>query len=477
MNTVKESDKFKDIFFQAPAGICILSGSDLIFELINPSFQRYFPLRHFINTPIIQSFPELEDQPEFQKVYKVLQTGVSEGSTELKFRAEGDEKSGFRYFNFTCHAMKDEQGRITGILLVAVEVTNAVLARRKVEQNERRVSAILDAIPQMTWTNTIDGIVNFYSQRWYDYTGMSLNETKVWGWQQVINPEDLEHTLDKFRTILNGTTGGEFENRYMMSSGQYRWHLNRMQPILDIAGNPVLWIGTATDIEELKGLQQQKDDFVSIASHELKTPLTSLNLSMQLINEMKENLSPQLLNNLMQRATKSLDKVVSLVEDLLNVSKLNQGHLQLNKSLFILSKLVNECCSDVKVTGKYSIKVEGDTELKIYADPERIEQVIVNFVNNAVKYAPESYLIRVRIEKIKNFAKVSVIDQGPGIETKKIPYLFERYYRVNESGSQYSGLGLGLYICAEIIKKHGGQISVDSDRGKGSSFWFTLPIS
>lgn len=477
MNTVKESDRFKDIFFQAPAGICILSGTDHIFELINPAFHNYFPSRALIGKQLKDSFPELTDQQQFQKVVQVLRSGISEGSTELLIKPGDGERPGSRYFNFTFHAMKDVHEQVTGIMLVASEVTSLVIARLQVEQNERRVSAILDAIPQMAWTNTIDGIVNFYSQRWYDYTGLSFNETRSWEWQQVVNPEDLEHTLEKFRAILKGTTGGEFENRYMMASGQYRWHLNRMQPILDAVGNPILWIGTATDIEELKGLQQQKDDFVSIASHELKTPLTSLNLSIQLINEMKENLSPQLLDNLMQRATKSLDKVVGLVEDLLNVSKLNQGHLQLNKSLFTVSKLVNECCSQVRLTEKYSIKVEGDTELKIYADPERIEQVIVNFVNNAVKYAPQSRIILVRIEKIKNFAKVSVIDRGPGIETKKIPYLFERYYRVDDSGSQYSGLGLGLYICAEIIRKHGGQINVDSDLGIGSNFWFTLPIS
>ncbi|WP_244214344.1 sensor histidine kinase [Pedobacter jejuensis] len=102
---------------------------------------------------------------------------------------------------------------------------------------------------------------------------------------------------------------------------------------------------------------------------------------------------------------------------------------------------------------------------------------MVNFVNNAVKYAPGNKEIKVKIEKIGNTAKVSVSDGGPGIAPEKIPYLFDRYYRVDSSGSQYSGLGLGLYICAEIIKKHNGHIGVDSELGGGSTFWFVIPIS
>jgi two-component system CheB/CheR fusion protein len=100
---------------------------------------------------------------------------------------------------------------------------------------------------------------------------------------------------------------------------------------------------------------------------------------------------------------------------------------------------------------------------------------VVNFVNNAVKYAPQSKEILIKIEKVNDMAKVSVIDRGPGISPEKIPHLFDRYYRVDSNGSQYSGLGLGLYISAEIIKKHSGVIGVDSELGKGSTFWFTFP--
>jgi two-component system CheB/CheR fusion protein len=113
----------------------------------------------------------------------------------------------------------------------------------------------------------------------------------------------------------------------------------------------------------------------------------------------------------------------------------------------------------------------------VFADPERIDQVIVNFVNNAVKYGPDASQIRLIVENIDGLAKVSVVDKGIGIEAGKLPHLFDRYYRVDPSGQQYSGLGLGLYISAEIIRLHNGNIGVSSVLGQGSTFWFTIPIS
>jgi len=148
----------------------------------------------------------------------------------------------------------------------------------------------------------------------------------------------------------------------------------------------------------------------------------------------------------------------------------------LNKTRFAISKLVKDCCEQIDSAGIFNITITGDLTIQVDADLERVDQVITNLVNNAIKYASESKDIVIHIEKVNYTAKVSVIDKGPGVAIEKRPYLFERYYQADNRGNNYSGLGLGLYISAEIIKKHGGEIDVDSELGEGSTFWFTLPI-
>ncbi|MGZ3945473.1 MAG: ATP-binding protein [Mucilaginibacter sp.] len=347
---------------------------------------------------------------------------------------------------------------------------------RELTESEGRFRVIMATMPQIAWTNNPEGEVTFFNRHWYVYTGLSGQQSTGWGWASAIHPDDLSYASAQYRSILESAEEGEFETRKRRSDGEYRWHLVRMQPVANEAGETQLWVGTATDVDDLKNLQQQKDDFISIASHELKTPVTSLKMSLQLLDRTKDNPSPSVAAKLIGQANKSLDRVGVLIDDLLNVSKLNHGQLHLSKTRFNISELVNECCQYIRIESEYSIITEGDPQLEAVADAERIEQVIVNFVNNAIKYAPLSKEIRIKIEKAGDMARISVSDKGPGIQTEKIPHLFERYYRVDSQGIQFSGLGLGLYISSEIVKRHGGQIGVDSEVGKGSTFWFTIPL-
>lgn len=176
-----------------------------------------------------------------------------------------------------------------------------------------------------------------------------------------------------------------------------------------------------------------------------------------------------------EKANQSLSKVVRLTEDLMNVSKLNQGQLPLDKSWFNIADLMDECCDHVIAGSLHKLDYDLEKDLKVLADQQRIGQVLINLVNNAVKYAPNSKVIKLSAKRLDETIKISVQDFGIGIPSDKLPHLFDRYYRVDPSGIQFSGLGLGLYISTEIIERHGGEIGVDSLEGKGSTFWFTLP--
>lgn len=363
------------------------------------------------------------------------------------------------------------------LLQLNQELEQRVVKRTKaLAESESRFRNMMETIPQIAWTNTIEGQVGFYNQRWYDYTGLDDQQTKTKGIAAVIHPDDLKDSIDQFQLIRKTNEGGEFQIRGKRADGIYRWHLIRLMPIKNELEQIQHWVGTATDIQELRILQQQKDDFISIASHELKTPITSLKAALQLLDRIKDKPESSMLPSLITQANKSLGKVNTLIEDLLNASLANEGQLHITPEMIVLSDVLRDCCQDINLNGVYEVKIEGDLGITVFADPIRIEQVVINFVNNAIKYASDSKVILICIERIAERIKVSVIDQGPGIPPEKLRYIFDRYYRANSNVSLYNGLGLGLYICADIINKHHGQIGVDSVFGLGSTFWFTLPI-
>lgn len=352
---------------------------------------------------------------------------------------------------------------------------NLSKAIRNLENSKRRFQGLLDSIPQIAWAGTATGEVTYYNRRWYEYTGLNFEQTRDWGWQQVIHPDDLDYNLKQLDAIIKDRQAGEFEIREKDHNGNYRWHLVRMTPMFDAEGVLEQWVGTATDIDHLKQVQQQKDDFISIASHELKTPLTSLRASVQLLYNIRDNPSPDKFRKLIDQAHRSLYKLSTLVEDLLDVNKFKEAKAAPNRQWFILSELVSNCCNHIVVGGRHELSVHGDKTLEVNAEERAIDQVIVNFVNNAVKYAPMSRKIDVFIARQDGGAKLSVRDYGPGIPTDQAPFVFDRYYQGGKQDYRNPGLGLGLYISAEIIKRHGGTIGVDSELGQGSTFWFTLP--
>ncbi|WP_461450315.1 ATP-binding protein [Mucilaginibacter sp.] len=249
-------------------------------------------------------------------------------------------------------------------------------------------------------------------------------------------------------------------------------------PIFDKDGRLSGGIGTFMNVTNRRKLMKQKEEFISIASHELKTPITSLKASVQLLDKLKETVKlPTIFLTLIAQSNKSLDKLTKLVNDLLNTNRIAEGQLMLNKTKFTVADVVKQSSHHINSAGEHHVSIKGDLWLEAFADEQQIEQVVVNLLNNAVKYAPDSKEIIVEIKAQGDKFRVSVSDHGPGVPPDKIAQLFDRYFRADYSGVQFSGLGLGLYISAEIIKKHNGEIGLDNYPGKGSTFWFTLPIA
>jgi PAS domain S-box-containing protein len=232
------------------------------------------------------------------------------------------------------------------------------------------------------------------------------------------------------------------------------------------------------DISERYRLQRYKEDFISVASHELKTPLTLLTANLQVMNRLlqKETVITDKILKLSAKSELFVTKLNGLVSDLLNTTQVEQGMLSLNKTRFKVSKIIDECCNHLQIDGKHAISYKGDRSIEVFADEHKIEQVLLNLVNNAVKYAPNSADIIIEVGQMPDKVKISVTDKGNGISKKDVPFLFDRYFQVKKDRNYTKGLGLGLYISATIIKQHDGHIGVESEPGNGSTFWFTLPL-
>jgi PAS domain S-box-containing protein len=265
------------------------------------------------------------------------------------------------------------------------------------------------------------------------------------------------------------------ETRLIKKDGTMIW--SQVTSILFPEGSQSLGYSIIEDVSDQRLLKQHKEEFISVASHELKTPITSLKANLQLMSRMlkTETTVTERLKQMTENAEKHVIKLGFLVTDLLSSTKIEQGQLSLKKKNFVLKELVEECCSHIRLEGKYHINFMSSTSFTIFADRDKIDQVLVNLVNNAVKYASESLEISIDAQHIKGTTKVSVSDKGKGIEPENLGNLFDRYFRLAKDNNRASGLGLGLYISAEIIRLHGGEMGVESKLGEGTTFWFTIP--
>ena len=220
-----------------------------------------------------------------------------------------------------------------------------------------------------------------------------------------------------------------------------------------------------------------RDDFISIASHELRTPVTSLKLYIQVLQKQFSGRGEESLARSFAKLDTQLNKLTLLIEDLLNVSRIEHGKLDFQDDWFDLNEVVKDTVEQIQsTTSKHRIRIEGNIRQLVWGDKDRIGQVLTNLLTNAVKYSPMSDTIIVRLTGAQDAVVVSVQDFGIGIEKEHLNYIFERFHRVSDPEEKtYPGLGIGLYIAREIIQRHNGTLTVESEKGKGSLFAFSLP--
>jgi PAS domain S-box-containing protein len=379
--------------------------------------------------------------------------------------------------SLTISPIRGIHGNIIGASKIARDITPEKEAKRLIAANEKKFQVLADSMPQFVWTADTAGNLNYFNQAVCLYSGLSKEQIKKEGWLQIIHPDDREANVKAWMHAVNTGTDFIFEHRFGRHDGEYRWQLSRAIPQKDAAGNIQMWVGTSTDIQEMKEQDQQKDFFISMASHELKTPVTSVKGYIQLLQSAYAKSEDNLLKQSLKVIDKQIVTLTSLITDLLDVSKIKSGSLVLNKQNFEITEMISEVVSQIQhVNPDHDISFIGNAAT-VFADRERISQVLINLLTNAVKYSPNSKKIIIKDFIEDDQVVLSVQDSGIGISKIDQEKIFERFYRVEGKDEKtYPGFGIGLFISSEIIQRHNGKIGVTSEPGKGSVFYFSIPL-
>jgi PAS domain S-box-containing protein len=280
------------------------------------------------------------------------------------------------------------------------------------------------------------------------------------------------------RRALSGELNAQDLIRFVDKNTQEeRWSLIKARPVFDGKKNVQLVINIIQDITDRVQKEKRMDEFVALASHELKTPVTSLKMFTQVMQQRFQKKNDKESELLLSKMDNQLTRLVDLIKSLLDISRVKAGKISYEMETFSINDLIQEVVDSIKnITKTHTIIVHEQTKHFVYADRERIGQVLINLINNAIKYSPKSDNIIVSIKKEKKYIVISIQDFGVGIPKADQEKVFDKFFQTSKSDSQtFPGLGLGLYISSEIVKRHKGTIWVESEEGKGTTFSFTLP--
>lgn len=363
-------------------------------------------------------------------------------------------------------------------------IENETEARRGAEEGKLRLQTILDQLPVGVLMadakhHTLEGNKHLY--KILDRPSISYLETIMNFESDSASNAGKPMTAKEWpiiRALIKGETVPPEEIEYKTKNDRVVQLRVNAAPIKNKKREVIAAVSTVYDITYEKDLETRKDDFVNMASHELKTPLTSMKLYVELLlSRMKKNNDPGLVK-VIQNIKNQTDRLQELVNDLLDVSRIQTGKLHFQRENFEIADLIQETIDVLQEsTNKQKLVFLGQEKISVYADKFRVYQVLTNLITNAIKYSSEGTVIIIKVSKKGTKAIISVQDFGIGIAKVQQKKIFERLYQVTDRHEKtFPGLGLGLYISKVIINRHRGRIWVEGEKGKGSTFYFTLPL-
>jgi len=350
-------------------------------------------------------------------------------------------------------------------------------SQKALRESEQKYRLLVENASDLINVLDPDGVYRYVSASYHKTLGYHPKDILGHNVLEFVHPQDLQLAKKQIQKALSGKTASATV-RIRKKDGDYITVENSRSLIPAVDNSPLQLVSISRDITQRVELEKRKDEFLGVASHELKTPVTSLKVYTQILKKKLKNYPDQSLVSQLAKMDTQLDKLSELISELLDITKIQAGRLEYRLDSVDLNQLIEEIVSITKPTTHHQIIIKGSISQNITADPDRITQVILNLITNAIKYSPKSDKIIIKLENNHQEASVCIKDFGIGISPKSLNHVFERFYRVHGTRNEtYPGLGIGLYISAEIIKRHHGRIWAESQPGQGSTFCFTLPIN
>jgi len=402
------------------------------------------------------------------------------GDYDVTYPVIGLHDNRLRWLRAIGNLKADPSGAFSAFTGMVMDITEQYLAVKNVERAEESLRMAIDAAGLGSYyINVIDRI--FYpSAKLKEFFGFAPEEEVPY--EAAINqihPDYRQAAADLVEAAI--TKGVKFDMEYPNighNDGKIRWvrGIGTVQP--DENGINRYFTGVLHEITEQKQDEVRKNDFIGMVSHELKTPLTSLTAIIQVANTKLKSSEDSFLSGAMEKANVQVKRMSSMINGFLNISRLESAKLLIDKQDFDLDELIDDIVKETALSvSSHVVKFQPCHGLLVHADQDKIGSVITNLISNAVKYSPKGKVIEVQCGVMEDKVQVSVRDEGMGLKPQDQEKVFDRYFRVESNHTQHiSGFGIGLYLSAEIIHRHDGKIWVESESGKGSTFYFSLPL-
>jgi PAS domain S-box-containing protein len=428
---------------------------------------------------IEQALAQITDEYRGFVATKLENALYNNGDYDVTYPVIGLHDERLRWLRAIGNLKADPSGAFAAFTGVVMDITEQYLAAKQVERAEESLRMAVDAAGLGTYFINATDRIFYPSPTLKEFFGFRPDEEVPY--EAAINqihPDYRQKVADMVEAAF--TTGERFDMEYPVighHDGNIRW-VRGIGTMQHYDGKD-FFTGVLHDITERKQDEMRKNDFIGMVSHELKTPLTSLNAIVQVANAKLKTSDDSFLAGAMTKANAQVKRMTTMINGFLNISRLESGKILIEKSDFNINELIGEIAEEMKLSvTSHHINLAQCAPIAVYADRDKINSVVSNLISNAVKYSAKGTTIKISCAVNGNEITVSVSDEGIGIKPSDAEKIFDRYYRVESSNTRHiSGFGIGLYLSAEIVERHGGKIWLKSEPEQGSTFYFSLPLN